>query len=408
MSTINSAIALSDLHLGKETGYLYSKHPEYRQNRTTVLDLLQSIGPQDELILAGDFLELSLAGHDAIYSEIKAFFSLIAETGPYKRIVFIPGNHDHHFWRRLGEQIYIDGKIRQGLDPPDHETYPFCFVDERFSSQDPNLPCKIILEELWPKEKPKPEFVVKYPHHLIKVIHKDKAEYYLFTHGHFLEDLFKPVNYLIEPAHIEELEAFNNVWLEAFDYHIGHAGRLSKRVRELIRSFEEGGQKAKQTVNAVLNEIYLNLKEMLKLSWIKASLTKLGLKYLAKKIPEEPTSGLFKVVSVDQKLKKSIAKYIEKYILDRYQKGKAKAYHFPADKNIPTPFTFVFGHTHRPIRGKEIEKAEVTVKNKKYPLANTGGWLRTDGTGKANGENAGVLVIDQKGVRWETLEGKLR
>ena len=33
--------------------------------------------------------------------------------------------------------------------------------------------------------------------------------------------------------------------------------------------------------------------------------------------------------------------------------------------------------------------------------------MRTDGTGKANGENAGVLVIDQEGVRWETLEGKL-
>ena len=60
MSTIKSAIALSDLHLGKDKGYLYSKDSKYKNNRDAVLDLLQSLGPQDELILAGDFLELSL------------------------------------------------------------------------------------------------------------------------------------------------------------------------------------------------------------------------------------------------------------------------------------------------------------------------------------------------------------
>jgi hypothetical protein len=38
---------------------------------------------------------------------------------------------------------------------------------------------------------------------------------------------------------------------------------------------------------------------------------------------------------------------------------------------------------------------------------NTGGWLRTDGTKAENGENAGVLVVDKEGARWETLEGKL-
>ena len=233
MSKIKSAIALSDLHLGKDKGYLYSKDPKYKKNRDAVLTLLQSLGAQDELILVGDFLELSLSGHNEIYNEVKAFFTILAETGPYNRIIFIPGNHDHHFWRRLGEQVYINGKISQGQDPPDHEEYPFCFVDERFSSKDPKLPCKIILEELWPKKKPKPEFVIKYPHHLVKVVDKDKEENYLFTHGHFLEDLFKPVNCLIDPARIDELEAFNNVWLEAFDYHLGHAGRLSKCIYEM-------------------------------------------------------------------------------------------------------------------------------------------------------------------------------
>ncbi len=53
------------------------------------------------------------------------------------------------------------------------------------------------------------------------------------------------------------------------------------------------------------------------------------------------------------------------------------------------------------------EEAKVVIEGKTYPLANNGGWLRTDGTEEANGENAGILGIDGAGIRWETLEGKI-
>jgi len=410
MSKIKSAIALSDTHLGRDICYLYSKDPndhKFQKNRAALLDLLNGLGPQDELILNGDFLELSLAGFDEIYRDVKAFFTLLSETGPYKRIVYIPGNHDHHFWRALGEHVYINGKIGQGIDPPGHDIFPYCFVDERFSSKDPKLPCQIILADLWPKDKPAPDIVVKYPHHLTKVaLDNGSEQYYLFTHGHFLEDMFKPVNFLIKPAHLEELEAFNNLWLEAIDYHLGHAGRLSDRVRELVRGFKMGGKEAKREIKKLRNLVYSIFKEKLKLKWPLTSLLKWGLNFIVKKLPLEKKSGLFKA-PIDEKLKRSIADYIEKYIVKRYRKGKAKDYHFPSDEDIPTPFTFIFGHTHRPLKGKNAQDAEVTVKGKTYPLVNTGGWLRTDGTKAANGENAGVLVVDKDGVRWETLEGKL-
>jgi hypothetical protein len=169
MSKIRSAVALSDLHLGRDLSYLYSKHSSFHQNRNALLSLLKKLGPQDELILNGDFLELSLAGLDEIYREVREFFSLLTEAEVYKRIVYVPGNHDHHFWRALGEQVYINGRIDKGMSPPGNEEYPFCFVDERFSSQDPNLLCQILLANLWPKDKLEPEIIVKYPHHLAKV-----------------------------------------------------------------------------------------------------------------------------------------------------------------------------------------------------------------------------------------------
>jgi len=410
MSKIKSAIALSDTHLGRDIGYLYSKDPDdhkFQKNRASLLDLLNRLGSQDELILNGDFLELSLAGLDEIYRDVKAFFTLLSDTGPYKRIVYIPGNHDHHFWRALAEQVHVNGKIGQGIDPPGHDKFPYCFVDERFSSQDPKLPCQIILADLWPKDKPAPEIIVKYPHHLARVaLDNGSAQYYLFAHGHFLEDMFKPVNFLIKPAHLEELEAFNNLWLEAIDYHLGHSGRLSDRVRELVDDYKKGGKDAKREVKKLMELIYKNFKKKLKLKWPITCLLKWGLCWIVKKIPWEKKSGLFKA-PIDEKLKGSIADYIEKYIVKRYRKGKAVDYHFPCDADIPTPFTFVFGHTHRPVRNKDEDEAKITVQGKMYPLVNTGGWLRTDGTKAANGENAGVLVIDQTGVKWESLEGKL-
>jgi UDP-2,3-diacylglucosamine pyrophosphatase LpxH len=410
MSRTRTLIALSDLHLGRDVSYLNSRNPSYKKNRSALSSILKELGPQDELILAGDVLELSLGGLDEVYADLREFFGLLAESSQYQRIIYVPGNHDHHFWRALGEQVHIDGRLAKGMNPPGSEEYPFCFVDERFSSLDPSLPCAISIISLWPKHMEPPEIVVKYPHHLSTVRSENAEERsYLFTHGHFLEELFRPINFLIDPAHLEELEAFNNIWLEACDYHLGQAGRLSVRARDLVSMYEQGGKEAKEEVKKILNEVFENLKKKMRLGWPKTWLLgwlKSYLSSLLKNTPLEPKSGLFGI-SINEKLKADIAEYIEKYVLHRYRQGKAEEYGFPSDKNIPTPFTFVFGHTHRPVKDLQKQGVEIVIQGKSYPLANTGGWLRTDGTGAANGENAGILVIDSAGVRWESLEGQL-
>lgn len=408
MRDIKTAVAMSDLHLGRDLGYLYSANPKFQKNRQALLDLLRKLGPQDELIINGDLLELSMAGLDEAYRELKDFFVLISEVPPLKRIVYVPGNHDHHFWRELAEHVCVNGQISQGMLPPTHQEYPSCFVDKYFSSFDQNLPCKILLAELWPKDKTPIEIVVKYPHHLIKVsADGEKKRHYLFTHGHFLEDLFTPINYIIEPARLDELEAFNNLWIEAFDYDFGRSGRLMDRVQDLVRKVEKGNKEAKQEIKGILNEVYLNCVKKLKLSGLKKAvlcLAKSLVGSLVKEIPFEKRSGLFKA-PIDEDLRAKIGEYIKKYITERYKKGMATKYNFPSDRDIPIPFTFVFGHTHRP--AAEENQPPIKVNDAIFPLANTGGWIRIDGTGAANGENAGVLVVDGRGTRWESLKGKL-
>jgi hypothetical protein len=407
MSWINSTIVLSDLHLGRETSYLFSKDERFKRNIQALSTLLVELGPQDEFILLGDFLELAIGSLDEVYQDAREFFSILSDTGPYKRIVFIPGNHDHHFWRDLVEEVFINESLRKDSHPPGHYKYPRCFVDKRFSTSESGMKSTVVLTELWPDDKPMPEIVVKYPHHFVAIL-SDEGEdkYYLLTHGHFLEDLFKPVNYIIQPAHLEELEAFNNFWLESFDYHIGHAGRLSTYIRKFVQSFQRWGPRDNPEMKNMVDEIFRQLKEKGYLSWLSALVLKYFFKGKIRKISWNENSGLYKA-AVDDKLIKSVEDYIGRYIVPRYQKGKSKEFDLPMDFDFPMPFTFVFGHTHIPIKNENMEKSKAIVGDKIYPLLNTGGWLRTDGPGIEGGENAGVLLIDKTGPSWRSLSGQM-
>jgi hypothetical protein len=387
--------------------YLYSKDERFIRNSLSLKTLLEELGPQDEVILLGDLLDLAIGSLDEVYKDAREFFTVLSETGPYKRIVFIPGNHDHHFWRELVEEVFINESLRKGSHPPGHHNYTRCFVDKRFSISRSNPTSPIVLAEVWPHHKPMPEIVVKYPHHFVRIPSNDGSEkYYVFTHGHFLEDLFKPVNYIIQPAHLEELEAFNNFWLESFDYHIGHAGRLSNFVRKFIQSFQRWGTKDNPEMENMIDELFRQMKEKGYLSWLSAWVLKFFFMGKIRKISWNENSGLYRA-AVDDKLIRSIEDYIGRYIIPRYQKERAKDFDLPADSDIPIPFTFVFGHTHIPIKDEDMEKSRAIIDGKVYPLLNTGGWLRTDGPGIEGGENAGVLKINSSGVSWRSLAGQL-
>ena len=408
MRQLKSAIVMSDLHLGRPSSYFCSDHSAFAANRKAILNLLQQVGAQDELILNGDIMELSLAGWKEVGRELAEFFNLLAEAGPYQRIVYVPGNHDHHFWRLLVEKILLLHNVENKNALPDIDEYPFCFVDQKFSSRDYD----VIMNHFWPAGSAMPEMVIKYPHHLLQVKGRPLGrpateQTYLITHGHFLEDLFVPMNILIEPARLDELEAFNNIWLEAFHYHLGQAGRLSNRVRTLLDRYEKGGRQSFQVIKKVLDEIYVRINRryriVLPFNWM--------LKHAIKKIVKQVTlsrhSELFGV-ALNKDLKKNIRAYVSKYLLSRYKKALRSDFHFPGGTDIPTPFTFLFGHTHRPVAGPETAEAWIDIDKQIFPIANSGGWLRSDTTGKIKGQNAGLILINQEGWKWHSLTGQLR
>ncbi|NOZ61563.1 MAG: hypothetical protein GXO74_07755 [Calditrichaeota bacterium] len=407
MRTVNSAIVMSDLHLGRELSYLDTRHPSFEQNRQHFWEVLEQAGEVEEIIINGDFFEIAMEGWSDVCEQARAFFRALAKVSSPQRIVYIPGNHDHHLWQSLVERFYIFSAIRNRRDLPDQAHYPLYFVDRKFSSANPEHAAHMILPDLWPDKKSRPEFIIKYPHHLLGVKTKQGIDYYFFTHGHFLEPLFRPLNFLIEPARIDELEGFNALWLESFNYHLGHASRLSKRVMAILSSYEQGYRKSKKKINRILNEIFLNVKRKTHLGDVGSFFLKMGMKFVLRYFPKEGSSALFQR-PIDRNLLSEIDNYLEKYIFQRYRPENYERLFLPSRDKIPVPFTFVFGHTHRPnFMPQDLAFSKIKLDSEKISVLNTGGWLRIDSE-KQNGENAGILLINEQGNQWLSLAGKLR
>ncbi len=96
-------LAISDTHLGEPTSVL--EFPEGRARLAEALGKLLSDhsddGTVDEVVLVGDIPDRTLASHAQIQHSTRAFIDVLTSTLKPKRIVYVPGNHDHTIWSRL-------------------------------------------------------------------------------------------------------------------------------------------------------------------------------------------------------------------------------------------------------------------------------------------------------------------
>jgi hypothetical protein len=94
---------VSDLHLGSGTGEDLARDP-------AILDiLLAEIAPADRLVLLGDLLELRDFPLQRVLETTRPFFSELGRAMSGRRIVLVPGNHDHWLAEPLLEEVSLDG-----------------------------------------------------------------------------------------------------------------------------------------------------------------------------------------------------------------------------------------------------------------------------------------------------------
>ncbi|MFN3535465.1 MAG: metallophosphoesterase, partial [Desulfatiglandales bacterium] len=234
-------IALSDLHIGEEDSILTppagekeSAHEDYWR---PLGDFFESVISKNRrlptLILLGDVVEFALS--DPLDSQ-RLFFGflryLLIRRGLFGRVIYLPGNHDHHIWELSKEAQYVSYVNRKGSvalkERPWNRTKAYVTKDHHFVTpyfwqglMDDGVDIKIL-----------------YPNYFLG--DEEGKLLIAFHHGHFLEPTYILLSRLKRllfgeeiPSGIDTLEEENGPWIEFLFSSFGFSGEVGKRAETL-------------------------------------------------------------------------------------------------------------------------------------------------------------------------------
>jgi hypothetical protein len=94
---------VSDLHLGSASGEDLGRDVAIRGI------LLEEIASADRLVLLGDVLELRELPLAQVLKSVRPFFAELGEAMAGRRVILVPGNHDHRLAEPLLEEVALAG-----------------------------------------------------------------------------------------------------------------------------------------------------------------------------------------------------------------------------------------------------------------------------------------------------------
>jgi hypothetical protein len=452
-------VCLSDLHLGEEDSLLtklvergrddFCIEPEEASPvMLCLIDCLKAlIGQNTEpptLILAGDILELALAATHEAAMVFERFCELILGDEPLaKRIVYIPGNHDHHIWELAREAQYVEyvikGRTESRIAEPHHNTK--MFETKPLTS---NLLISLLTTNMKIEKLPDfglPFLQLAYPNYTIP--DKPGQKCVIFHHGHFIEPIYHLMSDLRDllyrdhqrPVRIWEVEGENFAWIDFFWSQLGRSGQAGagiERAYEKMKDRDRFDELLRWVAgNAARKHDFLWPRRLkrpgagLLIDCIEECLLKLAFKLVPKvlKLPERhrkepeagrrnptiaaikrvlhslgglgsavmralglmeeerPKSGLPLSDSAFDGLRKYVSGPLREQILEEIDAVWG---------DIPFETTFVFGHTHKPF--EEFATCEEYAHRLK--LYNTGGWVVDEP--EPNEQHGGsIILIDE-------------
>ncbi|MFN2268636.1 MAG: hypothetical protein ABR533_10205, partial [Desulfonatronovibrio sp.] len=138
------AICISDFHIGERYGGLTDNpgHPDRYQQldgsdpskpfvRREFMDFLlyckamkDRHGKIKYLIILGDMWDLAMNNQESTFALSSVFFRQLKELNKglgigelFENVIYVPGNHDHHFWKMLQERYWVTQRLEQGSTP---------------------------------------------------------------------------------------------------------------------------------------------------------------------------------------------------------------------------------------------------------------------------------------------------
>src|SRR5208283_1815704 len=305
-------VCLSDLHLGAETSLL-TKVSEGSITGTGIdpteassvlvglAKILLGLIEQNKntkviLVLNGDILEMALAKDEDAAMVFHRFLDQVMPPGKeqlFEKIIYIPGNHDHHLWEFARETLYtryFESKTSNDqLDAPKHATPIFdnpvpssfltALIQEHANLK--NLPVDMV-----------------YPNFGLASSGPDR-KIILFHHGHFIESAYefmtKLKNWAFPGSSIPDaprgMELENFAWIDFFWSALGRSGQAGAAVDRVYEKLQDEGEVKKILENIITGiggEISNPLEEATKgilIDWVAAVIAKIVCG-LTKNIPD--------------------------------------------------------------------------------------------------------------------------
>ncbi len=392
-------VCLSDMHLGEEDSLLTNlktdstdvdatKSSPVLKELVVCLKHLISQNKNEKkptLILNGDILELALSTTNQAAMAFERFIELTMPEGKElfdKRIIYVPGNHDHHLWEIARETQYVNyistEPKKARLKVPWHVTN--MFVENSKSAIKGYFLTNLVKRYF-------PEVVVEIAYPNFAVLHEEKSRCVIFHHGHFIDPLYQLITILRnmafegrdKPSIIWDIEAENFAWIDFFWSALGRSGRAGSDIEQVYEKMQDEDQFRK-----LLHTMIDNIDRKVDLPGIDA-LTARVLKAIAGMIVKKAFQMERKHSEnpLSKNAKKGLRAYINGPLKERILGEQ--------EQNMPSDVTFVFGHTHKPF--------QEDMNFKGYPkwvnVYNTGGWVIENMDPKSIHGGA-VLLVDEE------------
>ncbi|MEO5360698.1 MAG: metallophosphoesterase [Nitrospirota bacterium] len=411
-------VCLSDMHLG-DTGSILTEimAGTKKVNPARASKCLESLvkclryvisknsenAPKPVLILNGDTLEMALSTTDVAASVFKRFIELIFGNDPlFSRIIFIPGNHDHHIWETARETQYVEYikkmnvKCSEDLKEQWHATN---MLDEKIAPKVESYLLKNVIADCIKDSPGAEDFKVEiaYPNFAIS---KD-SKLVVFHHGHFIEPIYKFFSILKGivfpgqpfPKTAWDLETENYAWIDFVWSSLGQSGQAGTDVVNVYKSMSN--------IDSFKKRLHPATGQLLKMlhmpSLLEGGFTLL-LNHLIDRLIDKITfERKFNEANLSNGARKGLIDYLVMQVCNQIMGEKGETAQMPTDNK------FIFGHTHTPF----VENMDVNASRykdncpKDYPgnyptrfdLYNTGGWV-VDTIKPEKAHGGAVVFID--------------
>jgi hypothetical protein len=430
-------VCLSDLHLGEQHGLLTGVDREGNVDplvgsvavlEKLVLCFQELFGAQQTkptLILLGDALELALTTDNVACMAFERFVHLtLVEGRLFDRIVYVPGNHDHHLWESARETQYVDkylgGVAKAGVNAGGGNDSPLGIqlkaawhTTSMFILEKPERQTDLYLLSALVHRFPELEesrVLAAYPHLGLRTPNGRRAV--VLHHGHFLEELYHLMSTLrglmfgkaTVDETLEEIEATNFAWIDFFWSTMGRSGSLGPKIDLLYTIMAQRPNQLRDYVDNLAS----GLAERLKfidlpghvLDFLGEPVEKKILELLLDQLFARAGSSQLRIAgeacgdTLRESIRRHLAGPVAAAMLDECVEHSAPGY----TARFPEELAFVIGHTHKPfVRRERVAfpgAAGVPPREQTVDVYNLGGWVADTVTADPLHGAAALLLDD--------------